>query len=208
MMGGFPRVVASGVLLLLAATTTTLVHLAVAYSSELTDAPEAGSTTGGPTVATEPPTTTTGDGAGAATEPPTAFDGSFFSACGEESFACSSDAACSSCQEQDPDGSSAIPCGFNPLVTDEDDCDTNFDFACCLDDLSELECLENEAFAALWLCNVDRVGCSADEITCEGDESTTKTDSSAADLRPAPIVISVFSAFMGLLPILWARPMP
>lgn len=180
MKGGFVHVFASGVFMLLATTTTMVVNPAAAYSPELTDSSV--------TVETEPPATS---------------EDNFFSSCGEEYFGCQEDAACSSCREQDPDDSSATPCGFNPIITGEEDCATSLTFACCLDDLSDFECLDNEAFVELWMCVLDDIGCSADEITCDGAESTTEYDAAATTLGPASIALALSAAFMVLLPLLW-----
>lgn len=193
MMGSFSHVFASGLILLLATTTITFVHPAAAYSSELTDAP----VTDG-TAETDVPVTSD---AADVTESPATGD-SFAAACFAKIMACTADETCESCLPQESTTTANQQCGFNTFIINGD-CGTGLDFACCLDDLSESECLVNEAFDEYLVCGLEYLGCSVDEITCDGAESTTEYDAAAATLGPASTVLALSSAFVILLPFLW-----
>ena len=174
---GFVRVLASGVPLFLATTitTTTLVQPAGAFSSELTNAPVTG-------FATDDTDAT----------------------CSTELTACVADATCTICHTGGSNSAATDKCQlFNPATTSSLGCDFMLDSACCLDDVSDFECLDNEAFVAFQICFIEQYGCSVDEITCDGDESTNATDRATSNLGATLTAVALSSAFIGLLPLLW-----
>ena len=196
MRAGFHRV------LLLAMTSTTLVHQAAAFSSETTDSPVTGFTTDDTAVATDAPAIT-GDTTDAATAPP-ATDGDTGDACLDERAACTADATCINCFAAGSSSAAELECReINALITSEEDCAANLDTICCLDAASEFECLDNEAYVGLAMCDLEDYGCLVDEITCDGDESTTEFDGAVGHRGPASIAIAFSFTFMVLLSLLW-----
>lgn len=175
---GFLRILSSAVPLLLAittTTTTTLVQLAGAFSSDLTNAPVTGYTT---------------DGTDAM--------------CFTEQTACAADATCTTCHSGGSNSAAVDEClMFNTVTTSSRGCDFRLDSACCMDDVSDFECLDNEAFVALEICFLEEHGCAVDEITCDGDKSTNATDGTTSDLGATSTALALSCAFMGLLTLLW-----
>lgn len=228
MTGLFHHVFASGALLLLFATSTTLVHPAGAYSSELTDSPVTGYTTDGTTGATPSPATTS-DTTGAVTLPPGATeeeeddDGDSAEVCNAEQVACASEETCWSCLSAGSSSAAFASCGGELVdaaaatsAEAEEICADNVAVGCCLDELSEFECLENDAFVVTALCFLEASGCPADGIECvdtgdeDEDEDEDSTDvasdgaTSATSLGNASTSVVAFScAFMVLWPLLW-----
>ena len=200
-MTGFLHAISSGVLLLLAITSTMFVHRAGAYSSELTNSPVMGSTTDGTIDRTSAPT------ASGTTEPE--------DECVLEQTACVADEVCVDCLTIAAQGDA---CGdlvdasnsSNPTET----CVDNMEIACCVDALSEFECLENKAFVVGVLCFLEAFGCPVDEVTCADDEDDDDGDddlaeaasdgaASAHSLGDASIGVTFLScAFMVLWPLL------
>lgn len=187
-------------MILSAVTTTTLVQRAGAYSSELTDSPVTGYTTDDNTAPTDAPVTVdTTD----ATPSPVTDDHQFIDECTPNDVACAADATCTSCVTAGSDSAAELECRqFSLLTSTAEGCDANLDYACCLDDLSEFECLDNDAFMALFICSLGEYNCVVDEITCDGDESTTEFDGAAAKLGPASTALAFSTALTALLPFL------
>lgn len=55
---------------------------------------------------------------------------------------------------------------------------------CCIEDASEFESIENDAFMAYWWCFLDIVDCPVQEITCAGNtdaDSAVAADDDAED---------------------------
>lgn len=226
MTGLFHHVFASGALLLLFTASTTLVNPAGAYSSELTDSPVTGYTTDGTTGATPSPATTS-DTTGAGTLPPGAIeeddDGDSADVCTAEEVACASEETCLSCLTAGSSSAAFASCGELVDATDaatsaeaEEICADNVELGCCLDEISEFECLENDAFVVAALCFLEAAGCPADEIECldtedeDEDEAGDSTDvasdgaTAASSLGNASTYVAAFScAFMVLWPLLW-----
>lgn len=206
MMTGFSRVLASGMMLFLALTATTLVQRAGASTSVTssttdstsTEAPATStSSTDAPVTSTSstdaPVTTDTGDD----TDDETASV-----ACAAEINACIADTTCNSCYYTESDA--ADDCKTVSLFSGgADSCEFNLDEACCLDDLSELECLDSDVYVAFYMCFLDNYGCILDEITCDGEDSTTEFDGASSNLGPVSTALAFSTAFTALLPFLW-----
>ena len=179
MVKGFLRILASTGAVLVIVTTTTLAHRGRAS------------------------TTTAGDGTDA--------DG-----CQTESSACSLDATCSSCNLIAFASSSEYEECIDVDVSatgggggSSAECDGFMAGPCCVDEVSDLECLESEIFLDFTLCTIASLGCSADEITCR-DSSDANDDVEAGAASPingatasslgrtstaAAVVVSVGCAF-------------
>lgn len=77
------------------------------------------------------------------------------------------------------------------------------DIACCKNDVSEFDCLANDAFVANVLCVMDaEYGCVVEELTCDGDESTSEFAGATARNGGASTVIVFSCAFVVLMSFL------
>lgn len=194
MITEFGRTLASGVLLL-ALTTTTFMQWA---GAQLTPAPASVYTTDDDAGATPAPVAS--DTANA-TEAPEESE-NIYTACLDETFACSADETCQSCQTAASSSAAVQECAFGDIATDGDDCEETLDTACCLNELSEYDCLENELYVARWNCTLDSLGCVVEKITCDGADSTSDLDGALANFGCTSTVIAFSCAFMVLLPLL------
>lgn len=80
-------------------------------------------------------------------------------------------------------------------------CDDVMTAACCLDGVSDSECLENEAFVEYMLCFAGTMDCVADEITCDDNETTYSTGLGIISKAPVVGVSSAFALLLLLLPL-------
>ena len=143
MVSGFARVLAPGVLLVISMTTTTILHPA------------------GTTTATASSTTRDDDDVAEACRTPVAD--------------CRADETCLTCLEEASSSSTPeiLSCYEETGVADVESstasCADYKGAVCCLDEVSELECLENDAFTEYWACFLELTGCSDVTVTCDGD---------------------------------------
>ena len=187
---GFLRFLASGVLLL-AVMTTTFVKRAGAYSSELTPTPVTGYTTDGTGITAVP---FTSDATGA-TEAPAAIGNDII--CSDQRDVCNADTTCSSCLTASSSTTAREECyEFYYITTSSEGCQFRLDVACCLNNLSEFECLDVEEFVSYHICVLNGYGCAVDEITCDGDESTSEFAGATANLGGAFTGVAFSCEFM------------
>lgn len=108
-------------------------------------------------------------------------------ACGAEIAACQGDETCTSCSSV-PEGSRAEFGRCSDAATaDAPDSSSNYCLSnvadvCCLNDISEKECLENDQFVNYSMCKLDADGCLLNELACGHDwvkESVSVSSSSS-----------------------------
>lgn len=117
--------------------------------------------------------------------------------CTPEVAACFSDDTCQSCLSAGSDSAAYDEC----TAIADSSCDGSMDAACCLDDLSDFDCLENEAFMGFVACTLEDRGCST-EFACDGAEAQGVTGAGAAVFGDGSMVIAVSCASIAMLPLL------
>lgn len=188
-MASFLRVFSASsgaTLLLLATTTTTTVML------QLVD---------GATTASSATTSTT-----------TSEESDVPRLCGNEYTACSANDTCTACLNAIDEYETEIDeCGgtldFTSLATSSWAACDEFDaFACCVDEVSDEECLGDDNFVQYWLCIEAANGCGVLEISCEGLNSGATTATPAtfgiASTAAAAAAVGLSCAFMSMLQLL------
>lgn len=196
---GFLRVLASGklplLLLLVLATTTPTSNASTTTVAAMSE--QAASTSLSP--ADDDDTTTA-------------------TACLTEATACEDDATCLSCHTEISTSSTDFrecgeAIGLDDVESSTATCSDYIASMCCVEEASELECLENDAFAAFWACSLESVGCGEEIVACDGvggvetEESasngapaaTTTATASTGHASTAFVLSSVSGMFLGLL---------
>lgn len=143
MVAGFIRVLAPGMLLLFATTITTLLNpsgtITVTASSTPTDDDDAAE------------------------------------ACPTQVTNCRVDGMCFACMEDASSSRSSkiLSCykmaGVDDVESSTATCADIMGAVCCLDEVSQFECLANDAYAEYWACYLELFGCSEVIITCDDD---------------------------------------
>ena len=124
--------------------------------------------------------------------------------CPDEFSACLADSTCSSCLLERSTTSSTKEClTYYTDTTTSEGCQFRLDEMCCINEISEFDCLASDAFVAGVLCRMDALfGCVVEELTCDGDESTSEFDGVTAGNGGASTGITLSCAFIVLLPFL------
>lgn len=132
---------------------------------------------------------------------------SYTTECATEIIACQEDDTCfNGCFAADEDGTVETHACIDALGVVSNgsfasaSCDDVMTAGCCLDEVSDGECLENEAFVDYWLCFAGTMDCLADEITCDDDETTYSTGLGIISTAPVVGVSSAFAMLLLLLP--------
>lgn len=107
---------------------------------------------------------------------------SFQRECATEIISCALDDTCDSCYYTiEVNTAELYECVEDSTVNDPDsstaDCSVFEHAAWCFDKLTDSNCLQNDNFHDIWLCEVQAQGCSLDEITCDADSVAAGTSS-------------------------------
>lgn len=121
-------------------------------------------------------------------------------ACTAEYAACIAEETCNDCITPSFTSTAFLECSDSGFFDNNADCDSNTQTACCLDDVSEFDCMENEAFSRHVSCYLDSVGCGT-AFSCDGAEVSSGADATA-NLGYASTLIALSCAFVPMLPLL------
>lgn len=136
--------------------------------------------------------------------------------CPTEEFACLDDETCSSClavtSTNGADIDQCLKLASSSSSSATTACSSGMGSPCCIDEVSEHECLYNELFVEYMLCVLENEGCLVDEISCDaalGSLSGSSDGSATAGVggrSTAAVLVFCCTLFTVLLPLvlLWA----
>lgn len=127
--------------------------------------------------------------------------------CPTEEFACLDDETCSSCLAVTVTGSAEVnECVELASSSATTVCTSGMGAPCCMDEVSEHDCLYNEPFVEYMLCALENEGRLADEISCDsvGSLSGSSGGNPTASVwgRATAMFVLCNMLFSGLLPFL------